>query len=483
MPWRAVEDMHWRMGRAELAQRAGVKEFVTTPDPSVPNSIPVTGKAMATSSVPAILYSSSSGSISSPPAVTPISTGFHPEKSLSAPSSLVPDSAAASTSQVFEVHCDLIQYLKEELDDFSSESVYKIITFTVDDKNSKVRAATCYDYVLETWPEVGTSLIDCFSELLGLLNKTVDDDGECFDATSGNFNDFGIVCGQSQRISMSICRANPKVLRVEVRGQEVKLRSIVHQLAWLACTLRTRSPGSTYGPIAYSEVNIFETDEPQQPSLVQPKPLRYSQGPDKLCWSPMLRGSIIAHGFPLSGRFSEEGLPHVPDPAHGKGLDISFDLMLYLIGSPYPLQFNGTLILKGYSSVLLPVSAHSDYIQWHLESSDSEDSPIELEEVLKAYMQGSRPLAKNMKWDSVQSLRHFVGYCPEANVHLGSSDADYGPYADSHATIEGPSLASDGVNLSLGSEGMGIFVSLQIFFHYPSLTSMDPFQDTLSLRT
>lgn len=53
MPWRAVEEMHWRMGRAELAQRAGVREFVATPDPTgafAAGGIPITTSFMPTGS-------------------------------------------------------------------------------------------------------------------------------------------------------------------------------------------------------------------------------------------------------------------------------------------------------------------------------------------------------------------------------------------------------------------------------------------------
>lgn len=56
MPWRAVEEMHWRMGRGELAQRAGVREFVATPDPSSAGVPPVTGVPITTSFVPSNTY-------------------------------------------------------------------------------------------------------------------------------------------------------------------------------------------------------------------------------------------------------------------------------------------------------------------------------------------------------------------------------------------------------------------------------------------
>ena len=56
MPWRAVEEMHWRMGRTELAQRAGVREFVATPDPLTTGTPPVSGVPITTSFAPPTSY-------------------------------------------------------------------------------------------------------------------------------------------------------------------------------------------------------------------------------------------------------------------------------------------------------------------------------------------------------------------------------------------------------------------------------------------
>ena len=87
MPWRAVEDMHWRMGRAELAQRAGVREFVATPDPSIPNSTPVTGVPITTSFGPTISYPQQPDYTSSPQTYVP-----QPPRSTGQPSPVPPHS-------------------------------------------------------------------------------------------------------------------------------------------------------------------------------------------------------------------------------------------------------------------------------------------------------------------------------------------------------------------------------------------------------
>lgn len=35
MPWRAAEDMHWQLGKTQLAERAGVQPFLAAPDAAI----------------------------------------------------------------------------------------------------------------------------------------------------------------------------------------------------------------------------------------------------------------------------------------------------------------------------------------------------------------------------------------------------------------------------------------------------------------
>ena len=112
MPWRAVEEMHWRMGRHELAQRAGVREFVATTDVPPPGSTPVTGIPITTSFVPTAVYqpqpspyTSPQGTLTAAPPRTLAQTASPiPPSSLPplAPLSIPPQSIPSQTHQFID---------------------------------------------------------------------------------------------------------------------------------------------------------------------------------------------------------------------------------------------------------------------------------------------------------------------------------------------------------------------------------------------
>lgn len=54
MPWRAAEDMHWQMGRNELAQRAGVQPFHAAPEAT--SAVTAAGVPITTSFAPSSAY-------------------------------------------------------------------------------------------------------------------------------------------------------------------------------------------------------------------------------------------------------------------------------------------------------------------------------------------------------------------------------------------------------------------------------------------
>lgn len=75
MPWRAAEDMHWQLGRNELAQRAGVQPFHAAPEATA--AMPTAGVPITTSFVPASAYQ--------PPVYSTSPQSFQPPSYPSAP--------------------------------------------------------------------------------------------------------------------------------------------------------------------------------------------------------------------------------------------------------------------------------------------------------------------------------------------------------------------------------------------------------------
>src|SRR5438034_1422270 len=75
-----------------------------------------------------------------------------------------------------------------------------------------------------------------------------------------------------------------------------------------------------------------------------------------MCWYPLFVRSVIAVGFPIRER------------KQGKGLEISPVVMASLAGVAFPVEYDGGLILKGLSTILIPAEPldADGAVQWHL---------------------------------------------------------------------------------------------------------------------
>ncbi|KAF1968166.1 hypothetical protein BU23DRAFT_656545 [Bimuria novae-zelandiae CBS 107.79] len=98
--------------------------------------------------------------------------------------------------------------------------------------------------------------------------------------------------------------------------------------------------------------------------------------------------------------------------AVGKGLEISFEMMVSLSGAEYPVLVDGGLVLVGYQTVLVPIEIHEEYVQFHLEvNKDGQINPFLLK-------YGRRALCKDVL--IFKSKRCFLGGLEAAYIQLGT---------------------------------------------------------------
>lgn len=115
--------------------------------------------------------------------------------------------------------------------------------------------------------------------------------------------------------------------------------------------------------------------------IVQPRLCHETRGLWDSCWHSLFRGSLLACSFP----WSCQQLP-AKEKKPPRGVNLSFELMMYLAGVQYPLEFAGTIAFKGHFNILVPVQRVNDMIQWHLETNEfNGTSLIGLESVLVEY--------------------------------------------------------------------------------------------------
>lgn len=73
------------------------------------------------------------------------------------------------------------------------------------------------------------------------------------------------------------------------------------------------------------------------------------------CWHSLFNNPVIARGFPVPERLNNE-----------LGLEMTIEMMAALSGARYAIDFDGGLVMKGLSVLLIPIKQKDDVIQWHL---------------------------------------------------------------------------------------------------------------------
>lgn len=158
------------------------------------------------------------------------------------------------------------------------------------------------------------------------------------------------------------------------------------------------------------------------------------------------------------------------------GLEIPLDLMAALGGARHAIDFEGGLVLKGYSALIVPVRRYERAVQWHLIRARGDDR-ISYRE---ASQYPNRALLKDLDHDVLGSTRAYLGWWKESETHLGTADADYESIDWSKAKEASPSPRLTG-----GTLGVSKIVYAQVnialgakdgLLHY---SQKEPFQKTI----
>ena len=236
-----------------------------------------------------------------------------------------------------------------------------------------------------------------------------------------------------------------KGARAAIRGDLDPVTSMIQLLAWLTAVFRVATAGCLVASTA-----LFRQTPPGKrkcqfelsPSLTQPAEL-LSGAPDptrrSVCWHRLFHGTILAYGFPTSGR------------KDGVGIEIPFELMVNLasITTVVPRQ-TGSFLLIGHSVTLFPTAKTRDGIQWHAVSTADIEAIAVLPEVSES--------VKGMDVQEMASYRTFLGYYEKAHVLLGTK-AHIETYGIADCGLDrtkgGVALCKEGT-FSLGFSAKGI---------------------------
>ena len=305
----------------------------------------------------------------------------------------------------------------EEMDE--SQSLGSMITFTgtVD----LAWATSSKEYVEEFWPETGVRTLKAIEKVMKSNRKNL-----FFQDTRG-----------IQKVAIPDDEA---LTEMYVRGSKSEIVQTAQQLAWMMSAFQTQNFTDSPKRI-YSQFRIKDLGKNKY--ILEQSPL--SEAPNSIasCWLPMLHGSVIAQGFPTPPRGIE------------KGVEMSLAAIKILAGVKYPVYLEGVTFLRGWSTLLYPVRASKDFssVQWHMVESDNPD-----DERLKPNKQSVNVSNWNdVGLDSLRKLRSFVGYCSNANIHVGTESFDVQvPEEKSGASsVKSRWLWGNKITVSIASSGMG----------------------------
>jgi hypothetical protein len=181
---------------------------------------------------------------------------------------------------------------------------------------------------------------------------------------------------------------------------------IAQQLTWLGSALGTSDNGSVGHSRAHIcrgldvfessfDINFFTDSMPQDQTS---------------CWHSLVVNPLIVYNFPIASRAEE------------LGLEIPIHMMAALGGASHVIEYEGGLLLKGFSSMFVPLRRSGDSVQWHFIQNEHDER--------MEYWQASkrcpgRALLDSVDQTSLTSTRAFVGWWGNTTTHLGTKDANY----------------------------------------------------------
>ncbi|KAJ3561570.1 hypothetical protein NPX13_g8893 [Xylaria arbuscula] len=158
-----------------------------------------------------------------------------------------------------------------------------------------------------------------------------------------------------------------QTLNVIVCGTKEVAVEVAQQLSWLSAAL---SISPFKNAVAYcNPLVVRDMRGPPNSLLPQFMIHRSFAKPPRIgnsCWLSLFSDATIAWGFPIPRRGSETGL------------EISLELLATIAGVHHAVEYDGGVVMKGFSSMLIPMKldTETNTVQWHAVFNDNEDTRL-----------------------------------------------------------------------------------------------------------
>ena len=251
---------------------------------------------------------------------------------------------------------------------------------------------------------------------------------------------------------------------IRLTGSAKLTAETVQQLAWLSAVFREHRANE----LCSSIVNTTEI----LPGLFELLTLELQRIQDDRapCWHDLFVNGIVAYGFPIPARLLEGQ----------EGIELPFHVMTKLAGIIYPVEYDGGVVLQGFSSLLSPSILQEDSVQWHYVASKQSHTYLPTSSVAEF----SR--VKGVDFEHLTRRRTFLGYCRIIEISLGTAIPDYEQLDYSPASNDRRGIELAFRSLSAGTSGMSMInANANASITFPrsmiSTTRIDHYEDILGM--
>ncbi|KAI1389138.1 uncharacterized protein F4822DRAFT_443821 [Hypoxylon trugodes] len=286
-------------------------------------------------------------------------------------------------------------------------------------------ASTCLQYVQLVWPDIGTQILDLHKSLLRQGSS-----GTCLYTLSDH------------TLLSAIVSQDCAYYTVTITGSAASIIDVIEVLVWFSTCLS--SPKASEGIICQypsCKMNIqARVCHEGNLGMCQPICVKYVHTPDDLsqtgeCWTNMFQNEVLVTGYPTPRR-----------PCRNSGLEMPLIMMTQLVNTNKINFFSEHMLIKGYSTILVPTRRQGGFVFWHMVSNEDGRYISYADARVKGFF---NQYPRGLSVDDIERSRHILGWCTEVTNYAGSPDANY---AISRSRLEEPSggCVFDRITISAG---------------------------------
>ena len=204
------------------------------------------------------------------------------------------------------------------------------------------------------------------------------------------------------------------ICEIMIRGTLYSIADVAEIIAWLNATLiPSKSLRASTKPVCTTP-RIRVTP----PALDSPLARVYESCPGltdmtesgegrRSCWMNLFGDLAVTKGYPVPRRLESNS-----------GLEIPLNIMAKLANARQLSRYGGKLLLKGYSTILVPTKHHRNFIFWHMlfkeDGTYMSYSDTRVSDLLQQY-------PTNLSISDLEISRHILGWCANVDNCVGKS--------------------------------------------------------------